>query len=135
MSLIVWHDGLSVQMKEFDIQHRELVRLINDLHDAMAQRKGSELLGKVLGSLVDYTKKHFAAEEKLMQQHSYPGYLSHKMEHDTLTRKALEIKTKFDSGKMVVSVELMNFLKDWLTKHIMGLDKKYSAFFASKGIA
>jgi len=135
MSLIVWHDGLSVQMKEFDIQHRELVRLINDLHDAMAQRKGSELLGKVLGSLVDYTKKHFAAEEKLMQQHSYPGYLSHKMEHDTLTRKALEIKTKFDSGKMVMSVELMNFLKDWLTKHIMGLDKKYSAFFTSKGIA
>jgi len=135
MALISWNQDLSVQVAQFDNQHRELVRLINELHDAMAQRKGSEVLGKVLSSLVDYTTKHFAAEEKLMKQHSYPGYLSHKMEHDTLTRKALEIKTKFDSGKMVVSVELMNFLKDWLTKHIMGLDKKYSSFFLSKGIA
>jgi len=28
----------------------------------------------------------------------------------------------------------MNFLKDWLTKHILAVDKKYGAFFNSKGV-
>ena len=135
MALISWNQDLSVQVAQFDNQHKELVGLVNDLHDAMASGKGNTVLGKTLAKLIDYTKTHFAAEEKLMKQHSYPGYLSHKMEHDTLTRKALEIRTTFDSGKMVMSVELMNFLKDWLTKHIKGVDKKYGPFFLSKGIS
>jgi hemerythrin len=135
MALISWNQDLSVQVEQFDNQHKELVGLVNDLHDAMASGKGNTVLGKTLTKLIDYTKTHFAAEEKLMKQHSYPGYLSHKMEHDTLTRKALEIKTTFDSGKMVMSVELMNFLKDWLTKHIKGVDKKYGPFLNNKGIS
>jgi hemerythrin len=135
MALISWNQDLSVQVAQFDNQHKELVGLVNELHDAMASGKGNTVLGKTLAKLIDYTKTHFAAEEKLMKQHSYPGYLSHKMEHDTLTRKALEIKTTFDSGKMVMSVELMNFLKDWLTKHIKGVDKKYGPFLNNKGIS
>jgi hemerythrin len=135
MALITWTQDLSVQVAQFDSQHKELVGLVNDLHDAMASGKGNTVLGKTLAKLIDYTKTHFAAEEKLMQQHSYPGYLSHKMEHDTLTKKALEIKSKFDSGSMIISVELMNFLKDWLTKHILGVDKKYGPFLNNKGIS
>lgn len=134
MALISWTEDLSVSVKDFDNQHKELIKLINELHDAMAARKGTEVLGRVLANLVSYTKVHFANEEKLMLAHNYPGYLNHKAEHDSLTKKALDIKSKFDRGNNIISVELMAFLKDWLTKHIIGLDKKYSTFFAGKGI-
>ena len=35
----------------------------------------------------------------------------------------------------MVTMDLMGFLKDWLIKHIKGTDKKYQAFFKSKGVA
>jgi hemerythrin len=108
--------------------------MINELHAAMASGKGKDVLGGVLTRLVDYTKFHFAAEEKLMSSNQYPGYLSQKTEHDNLTKKVSDIKARLDAGNMVVTVEVMTFLKDWLTKHIMGLDKKYSSFLNSKGI-
>ncbi len=134
MALITWTEDLSVNIAEMDKEHKQLVAMINELHEAMASGKGKDVLGGVLARLVDYTKFHFAAEEKLMSSNKYPGYLSQKAEHDNLTKKVLEIKTRLDAGNMVVTVEVMTFLKDWLTKHIMGVDKKYSSFFAGKGI-
>ena len=35
---------------------------------------------------------------------------------------------------MILTLEVMNFLKDWLTGHILGVDKKYAPFFAAKGL-
>jgi hemerythrin len=134
MALITWNQDLSVQVSQFDNQHKELVKLVNELHDAMTAGKGNTVMGDVLNRLIDYTVNHFAAEERLMQQHHYPDYPAHKAEHENLTSKAVEIKQKFDAGKMVLGVEVMNFLRDWLTKHIMGVDKKYGPFFSEKGI-
>jgi hemerythrin len=35
----------------------------------------------------------------------------------------------------MVIMDLMDFLKDWTVKHIKGTDKKYQAFFKSRGVA
>jgi len=134
MALINWSDELSVNIAEMDKEHKQLVAMINELHEAMSSGKGKDVLGNVLGRLVDYTKFHFAAEEKLMSSNQYPGYLNQKAEHDKLTKQVIDIKARLDAGNMVVTVEVMTFLKDWLTKHIMGLDKKYSSFLNNKGI-
>ena len=34
-----------------------------------------------------------------------------------------------------MTVEVMNFLKDWLSNHIQTSDKKYGPFLNSKGVA
>jgi len=33
-----------------------------------------------------------------------------------------------------MSVEVMEFLKDWLEKHILGTDRKYGPFLNDKGV-
>lgn len=134
MALITWTEELSVNIAEMDKEHKQLVAMINELHEAMATGKGKDVLGGVMTRLVDYTKFHFAAEEKLMSSNQYPGYPNQKTEHDNLTKKVSDIKARLDAGNMVVTVEVMTFLKDWLTKHIMGLDKKYSDFLNGKGV-
>ncbi|MBI5849255.1 MAG: hemerythrin family protein [Nitrospirae bacterium] len=134
MALITWKEDLSVNIAEMDKEHKQLVVMINELHEAMSSGKGKDVLGGVLARLIDYTKFHFAAEEKLMESNKYPGYLSQKGEHDNLTKKVMDLKARLDAGNMVVTVEVMAFLKDWLTKHIMGQDKKYSSFLNAKGI-
>lgn len=134
MSLITWSDDLSVNIKQFDDQHQGLVNLINELYDAMSAGKGSAVIGKILSGLADYTVYHFKTEEDVFQKHGYPGLEQHKFEHDNLTKQVLDFKEQFDAGKAVVSIELMKFLKDWLTNHILAGDMAYKPFLNDKGV-
>lgn len=134
MPLFQWSPNLSVNIAEIDTQHKKLVDLINLLHDSMKEGKGKEVMGKILGDLADYTVYHFSTEEKLFEKYAYPEYARHKKEHEDLTKQVLDIKTKFTAGQTVLTMEVMNFLKNWLNNHIMQVDKKYSAFLNAKGV-
>ncbi len=130
MALFTWSDEYSVNVSGFDTQHKKLVDLINELHSAMKEGKSKEVLGKIIGELISYTKFHFSAEETLMVQAKYPGLAKHKEEHEAFTKKVLEFEEKFQRGSVVLSQEIILFLKDWLINHIQGTDKKYSPFLA-----
>ncbi|MDW8003038.1 MAG: bacteriohemerythrin [Deltaproteobacteria bacterium] len=92
------------------------------------------MLGKVLSELVEYTVYHFSAEEKLLEDHAYPGLAWHRRLHSELTEKTKNLRDRFNSGEYVISIEVMNFLKDWLTNHIGNVDKKYGEFLNAKGV-
>jgi len=134
MDLITWNNNLRVNISKIDEQHRKLVSIVNDLNSAMGLGKGKEIMGNVLSSLIDYTKSHFATEEELMEKYVYPGYLTHKADHDALTKQVNETMKKFTEGKAIVTVEVMNFLKDWLINHIQNTDKRYAPYLNSKGV-
>ena len=76
--------------------------------------------------MVEYTKFHFGAEEKLMIEKNYTGLAFQKSEHSAFVKKALEFQKDINSGKLAVSLDVLNFLKDWLTNHILISDMKYS---------
>lgn len=133
MALISWQDNLSVGVEKFDKQHKELINITNELHDAMLSGKTKEIIGEVLHRLTNYTVTHFADEEKMMLAHNYPGYQAHKTAHETLVKQVKEVIQKHESG-LPINMEVMQFLKEWLRKHIMGEDKAYGSFFNSKGI-
>ena len=59
-----------------------------------------------------------------MQQSQFAGYAAHKAEHDALTRRVLNLQKEFDAGRVALSVEVMNFVRDWLARHIMGTDQQ-----------
>jgi len=134
MALLSWSPNYSVSIKEIDKQHMKLVELVNELHDGMKAGKGKEVLGIVLSELVKYTAFHFSYEEQLFNKYSYPETGTHKRQHKDLVDQVMDYKTSFESGKSVLSMDIMNFLKDWLVNHIAGSDKKYSSFLNSKGV-
>lgn len=78
MALITWNENYSVKVKQFDDQHKKLIDMINELHDAMKVGKGKDVMEKILAGLIQYTVTHFANEERLMKQHNYPDYEQHK---------------------------------------------------------
>ena len=130
-----WSSALSVNVKLFDDQHKKLVNMVNQLHDAMKVGKGSEVLGPIFNSLISYTASHFADEERLMQQNGYPDLAKHKAEHTKLTSQVLDLQKQYQANKTALSMPVMSFLKDWLANHIQGEDKKYGPFFNGKGVA
>jgi hemerythrin len=134
MALLTWNDGYSVKVKQFDDQHKKLIDMVNELHDAMKVGKGREVLEKILAGLIQYTVTHFANEERLMKLHNYPGYEQHKKELNLLTLQVSDEQKKYREGSAVLSQSVMTFLKEWLQNHIQGTDKNYSAFLNSKGV-
>jgi methyl-accepting chemotaxis protein/hemerythrin len=131
---IPWSQSLSVGIGSIDEQHKVLVGLINELHSAMRERRGNAVLNDVLGRLKDYTVKHFKYEEKLFAQHRYPDAESHAQVHSKLVEKVLDFAEDIRTGRATVSMDLLRFLKSWLTDHIMGTDKKYSPFLTARGV-
>ena len=133
-SLIIWDDSLILDIEQIDQQHRRLIDLINQLHAAMKNNYGSDKVGEILGGLIEYTAKHFKAEEDLFEQYRYPEADSHKTAHVNLVEKVVDFQQQFEKGEAFVSMELMDFLKDWLVTHIKGTDKKYAPFLIENGV-
>jgi hemerythrin len=134
MAIITWTELYSVGVERFDQQHQKLFAIVNELHDAMSSGRGQMELKNILDQLIDYTQTHFAAEEKLMREYHYPDLEKHCQRLKELTQQVLDFKTKYDSGKIGLSIQLTQFLKDWLANHILGEDMQYSAFFQSLNI-
>ena len=134
MALIIWNDNLSVKIAEIDQQHKKLIAIINDLSAAMKKGKGKDVIGKIVSSLISYTATHFKTEEKFFTAYRYPDTESHKKEHAAFVEKVTNFKDDLEKGKLSLTIEVINFLSDWLKNHIMGTDKKYSTFFNEKGL-
>jgi hemerythrin-like metal-binding protein len=132
--LFPWSDTYSVKIGIIDMQHKNLVSIINELHQAMVAGHGKEQLGKILSNLINYTHVHFKTEETFMESHQYPEFTSHKSEHDRLTKTVLDFQAKFQRNEVGLTIEVMDFLKNWLGKHILGVDKRYAPFFNAKGM-
>ena len=133
LSLINWSDSYSVKVGSMDDEHKKLIDLMNKLHDAMSSGKSGDVMKDIIQGLVDYTKKHFSDEEKLMQDNNYPGLIEQQNMHKMFVTKIGIYKSDLDAGK-VLSMEVMTFMKDWLINHIQGVDQKYGEFFNNLGI-
>ena len=132
--LFEWDQKYSVNVREIDQQHMKLFELINELHEAMRVGQGREVMSQTLQGLVDYTKYHFSTEERYMTLYGYPEYANHKSEHRVFVDKVLEFQREFESGSLLLSLEVMDFLKNWLSRHILVNDKKYAPLFNDKGL-
>ncbi len=135
MALFEWNAGYSVQVPSIDVQHKKLVGMVNDLHDARIAGKGNQVVGEILKGLIEYTKTHFAYEEKLMRDIGFPDLDSHKKLHSDLLNQVNEVWKKFEVGQKALSGEVFDFLKDWLINHIQGSDMKYAPYAKKKGAA
>jgi len=134
MALIAWDDSLSVKINSIDDQHKVLIKMINEFYDNIINKSTTESINKLIVEMKNYTVVHFANEEKIMQKTLYPNYSMHKIEHDKFVSKIIEIEDKLKSGKLVISIEITTFLKDWLKNHIQVTDKRYSDYFIKNGI-
>lgn len=134
MALVGWSDGYSVGNAMLDSDHRILLNLLNQLHDATETGQSREVVASVLNVLAEYTEHHFRREELVMAQIGYPHRAEHERTHRALEERVAAIRDRWQSGeRQALGEDTLDFLKKWLTEHILGADKSYQPWIEAAG--
>ena len=126
--LVVWKEEYSVGVRDIDSQHQRILGILNRLHAAMQQGAGSRAVEDLSSDLLDYTRTHFAHEEQLMARANYPALPPHRKAHQKLTLKTASLSRSRQETQGDSSLDLLRFLKDWWTNHILRMDREYAPF-------
>jgi hemerythrin len=128
MNAILWDASLSVGDEELDGEHRQLVRLINDVAGS------GTTFAEVFSALIDYTTHHFDHEEEFLERIGYPELERHRALHDGFVAKlSAMLKQHADDAMERADDSVAEFLWDWLRSHILVEDKKYADFARRTG--
>ena len=111
-----------------DAQHNRLLEQLLNLKRSTLEKADHVHLTNILSDLSSYVIEHFAYEETLMEEIGYPDLESHKAKHKVFEQKIEEALVAQRLGSIRVSINLIDFLKNWIVNHINKEDKAISNF-------
>jgi hemerythrin-like metal-binding protein len=138
--LLMWTDNLKVGIKEFDYDHKRVVRIINELNSAI---QDAAVTGEIepiemeiaLHRLDNYIRYHCAQEELSMKLTAYPELEDHKKEHAKLGALIGDLQKRLQgSTDPKDAAAISRFIYEWIIDHILVTDKKYTAHLNAKGV-
>ena len=124
MNLIIWQQKYSIDNNEIDRQHKKLFNIINRLKSNIHDNYDVESVYPLVAELANYTRYHFATEEKYMRYIQYKDIIRHKIEHKYFELRMLDLNLNGYKHYPELLRFLINFLSDWLLLHILEEDKK-----------
>ena len=134
MAKLQWDSKYSVNVASIDDQHKELIKLMLNLWNAIESGQGRQTIGKVITGLFEYTRTHFVHEENLMKQLKYEDHFAHQVDHERFIAELNKAATDLMEGRAVPSVKVLKMMAQWLLDHILVHDKKLGAFLSEKGV-
>ncbi len=125
MALIEWRTDFDTGITDVDHEHKELVRLINNLHETLASDASSDTISAFLGEIFARISAHFALEESIMRKYSYDQYSEHKKDHEKLLDDIRDIMDNYEAGKYMAYEEAFaNVVHDWFVGHFKEQDAR-----------
>jgi hemerythrin len=129
-TFLAWSDEYSLGIHAIDSDHKTLFDIVNTLHEGLARGvTNSNELGIAITGLARYVDEHFEREEKFMDDYCYPEAEAHKAEHRNFMRLVYAArKVHTATPQKLDPHKLLDFLRDWLTGHVLGSDKKIAPY-------
>ncbi len=124
MSLITWKDEFSVGVAAVDLEHRELIELINGLDGDMQEHATQTTVVETLGEIYARISAHFALEEKIMRDAGYDGFAAHKQDHERLLDELLDVIDSVDDAGRYDRAGLSRDLDRWFSEHFRTHDAR-----------
>jgi len=132
--LITWSEKYSVGYDEIDNQHKRLVEMINELYDSFKQGDANAIIENILMEMIKYTDYHFKTEETYFAKYHYSDAITHISEHQSFVEQVSKFYDDYKDGSVMLSYDVMNFLRDWLINHIQGSDRKFGSEYQNQNI-
>jgi hemerythrin len=125
---LTWNDTLATGIRQIDLQHQELIELINALEEAHATGWRKAALEEVLPKLSAYVLFHFATEEAMMPRTLGEHAERHRRQHQAFTDRVEALRDV--PPECIDLPELIAYLKQWLIEHIMKTDRELARLIA-----
>lgn len=135
MALFTWSPEYSVGNDLIDQEHQKLFEMGARLHSAMLSGQGHAVLHSLFTQLADYTRTHFSHEEALMAKHAYPELPAHAAIHRDLIARLSKLQADLTGGKLTVTMDTMQFLREWLQHHIGKTDRLVASHVRAAHVA
>lgn len=132
MAFLEWEAKYSVGIHPIDTQHQRWFALVSQFYDSIRQKQTQQAIGDVLQSLLEYTQTHFLTEQTLLKKYQYPLYEQHLAKHQEFIARLQDFQTRFQNRKLLLPIEIADFVKQWLTGHVLGEDLRYAPFLQEK---
>ena len=120
-------------VKTLDEQHAAFMGLLNEFHAAMLKGEAHSAAGPLLIRLIGLVRQHFSSEEALFDSTKYPHAAHHRALHQDLNRQVDGYMARFKQGDRTLYPELLRFLREWLSKHLLEEDQKYAQWLHEHG--
>ncbi len=122
-----WNPLFEVGVKKIDEQHKELVKMINEICTCVLSTDNyEETITALFLRLIEYVDLHFKAEERYYERNMLPKNLldKHKEYHKELVIQVLEYKKKYETkiDKQAHLERILEALVMWLSEHILDDD-------------
>lgn len=125
MPIIQWREDFETGDAAVDHEHEELIHLLNNLHDAMAEGPPSDETMRALGEVFARISAHFALEEHEMRDARYPAFEDHKEDHEDLLDEIRDIMDAYEIGVFASQRDRFGArLHDWFVNHFKTHDAK-----------
>jgi hemerythrin-like metal-binding protein len=133
--LVAWTSHISVEVKLLDNDHKKLLILLSKLHNAVIHCLARQILDRVMESLIQHIRVHFAHEEQLFAETAYPGAAFHEREHNCLIVHAKVLQQRFRNSADVEScLQVIEQLKNSLCHHMESADLLYVPHFRAREV-
>jgi hemerythrin len=128
--LVAWDEKYSVGIPLIDDQHKELIRLTNELYRGCldGDDEARTFFMITVRGVLDYVKYHFSAEEKLMENARYPLLEVHKKQHEGFVLQLVKDVKNYHDGRKFVPNAFVRYLRDWILSHIAIMDTQYAKY-------
>jgi hemerythrin-like metal-binding protein len=123
-----------IGVNSIDEQHQSMALLVNRLYDKIIS-SDKKIIQNYLYKLLEVVEVHFETEENLMRSTKFPGYISHKLEHDRFYKQILTSTDRFSKGLEMIGLVQLKGIKHWFFNHIELSDKKCGKYFIENGIS
>lgn len=127
VEIFPWNENFETGIEEIDVQHQQLVKLVNQLASHLAFQADLPRLDKIFDELAAYTQYHFATEEKIWHA-VLPGdawEIEHSKTHQSFIEDVMRLRNAQGAQSIDVTVEeILSFLCQWLAFHILYSDRR-----------
>lgn len=131
MEHVAWDESMSVGVGVLDDDHKRLLDMFNGLLKTGVSTKSKDDLVPLLEGLRDYTDVHFRREETFMERHAFPDLEAHKAAHRYFVDEVEKLRRELHGNQtMMLRIDLILLLKEWLIEHIQSTDKQYKPYMA-----
>ena len=124
MSLLQWKSEYAIGIEAVDHEHREMIDLINGLHDSLSKPETDITVAEFLGEIYAKIAAHFALEERVMRERGYDEFADHKGDHERLLDDIREIMDDYELRETFDDDTLAARLSDWFGTHFSTKDAR-----------